>query len=78
MKLGALRIGDKFLSVTRYGSSLDSRRVLVVEKTSTSEHEVYYQCYYYVYENGGLLDVQMDPAKKYIDEEYKAYFKIIN
>jgi hypothetical protein len=73
LKLGALRIGDKLLFVSRYGSSLDNRRVLVIEGTEGS-----YQGYYYVYENGGLAEAGMEGAKKYIDEEYKAYFKIVN
>lgn len=32
LKLGAFRIGNKVLSITRYGSSLDSRRVFLFEK----------------------------------------------
>ena len=32
MKLGALRIGDCVISVSRYGTSLDNRRVFVIEK----------------------------------------------
>jgi len=67
IKLGALRIGDKFIFITRYGSSFDNRRVFVVEKVSSTPLEISYKAYYYVYENGALTDPNMDTAKKYID-----------
>ena len=78
LKLGALRIGNRVLFVSRYGSSFDNRRVFVIEKIGSNEKEYTYQTFYYVYENGALVDPHMDVAKKYIEEEYHSYFKIVN
>lgn len=77
VKLGALRLGNKLIFISRYGANNDNRRVFVIEKAENTHKQSVFRAYYYIYENGALVDPNMDVAKRYIDEEYKAYFKIV-
>lgn len=63
--------------ISRYGFNNDNRRVFVIERAENAQKKSMYRAYYYIFENGGLIDTNMDNAKRYIDEEYKAYFKIV-
>lgn len=56
------------LFICRYGLSNDNRRVFVIEKSENSSAQDAYRAYYYIYENGSLVDQNMDNAKRYIDE----------
>ena len=56
------------LFICRYGISNDNRKVFVIEKSESSSGQITYQAYYYIYENGSLVDQNMDNAKRYIDE----------
>lgn len=79
IKLGSLRIGDRVIFINKYGISNENRRVFVIEKTETNNlNEYVYRTYYYILENNNLIESNMENAKKYIDEEYKMYFKIAN
>lgn len=78
IKLGALRLGNKMIFISRYGANNDNRRVFVIEKAENTHKKNIYRAYYYIFENGALVDGNMENAKRYIDEEYKAYFKIVN
>lgn len=64
--------------ISRYGANNDNRRVFVIEKAENTHKKNIYRAYYYIFENGALVDGNMENAKRYIDEEYKAYFKIVN
>ena len=74
-----MRIGDRMIYINKYGVNLENRRVFVIEKSeSLNNKEVNYKSYYYIFQNNSLIDHNMEIAKKYIDQEYKTYFKLAN
>jgi hypothetical protein len=52
--------------------------VFVIEKCESSEAVLCYRAYYYILQNNAVTEPAMEASKKYIDEEYKMYFKIAN